>query len=60
MFKSYYKVVGAMEDRIKKEQRRLEAKQNYCKRKKKKNKKEVARIIKLSHKLDNMYFNIFK
>lgn len=53
-------VVGAMEDRIKKEQRRLEAKQNYCKRKKKKNKKEVARIIKLSHKLDNMYFNIFK
>ena len=55
-------VVGAMEDRIKRELRRLEAKQTYLKKKKKKkpSKKQVLRAIKLSHQLDSMYFKMFK
>ena len=61
MFKSYYryKVVGGMEDRIKREQRRLKAKQKKLK-KKKPSKKQIVRAIKLSHQLDTNYFNMFK
>lgn len=51
-----------MEDRIKKELRRLEAKKKYHRHKKKKkpSKKQVLRAIKLSHQLDSMYFKMFK
>ncbi len=61
MFKSYYryKVVGGMEDRIKREQHRLKAKQKKLK-KKKPTKKQIVRAIKLSHVLDANYFNMFK
>ena len=60
MFNSYYgKVVGGMEDRIKREQRRLKAKQKKFK-KKKPTRKQIVRAIKLSHQLDTNYFKMFK
>ena len=54
-----YKVVGSMEDRIKKEQNRLKNKQKYRKHKKP-SKKQILRAIKLSHVLDANYFKMFK
>lgn len=61
LFKSHYgyRVVGAMEDKIKREQRRLKTKQKHLK-KKKPSRKQVVRAIKLSHQLDANYFNMFK
>ena len=48
-----------MEDRIKREQHRLKAKQKKLK-KKKPTRKQIVRAIKLSHQLDANYFKMFK
>lgn len=53
--------IGWMTDKINKEQRRIEAKRNFNKRKKKRkpSKRQIRRAVKLSHMMDNMYFRIF-